>query len=54
MTVEERGALIDGLGDHDDAMQWRENQAYRDGLILKSLRAIALLLAELVESKGSP
>lgn len=51
MTNEERKSLIDGLADHEDALTWRESQPYRDGMILTSLRAIALLLAEQAETK---
>lgn len=53
MTKDEAQALVDSLADHGEAMQWRENQAYRDGMILNSLAVIAKLLAAIIDTKGA-
>jgi hypothetical protein len=53
MTKTETQALVDSMANHDDSLQWRENPAYRDGLILNSLAVIAKLLAELLDAKGA-
>lgn len=53
MTKDEAQALVDSMADHSESMEWRENQAYRDGLILNSLAVIAKLLVAIIDTKGA-